>query len=192
VNRVPGPDHDADILAAARAGDRDALDALLRRHEQQLHALCRRITGDPTDALDALQEAMIAIVRGLPRFDGRSKASTWMYRIAVNACLDHLRQRRRRPTVPLPERDATPAAGAAVDDEVATRTDVDRALAALPDEFRAPIVLRDVLGHDYAEIAHILDIPGGTVRSRIARGRAQLARHLGNQTDPDERPNVLP
>jgi RNA polymerase sigma-70 factor (ECF subfamily) len=192
VNRVPGPDHDADILAAAQAGDRDALDALLRRHEQQLHALCRRITGDPTDALDALQEAMIAIVRGLPRFDGRSKVSTWMYRIAVNSCLDHLRHRRRRPTVPLPEHESAPPGAPAFDDAVATRTDVDRALAALPDEFRAPIVLRDVLGHDYAEIAHILDIPGGTVRSRIARGRAQLARHLGNQTGPDERPNLLP
>ena len=192
MNRVPGPDHDADIHAAARAGDRDALDALLRRHEQQLHALCRRITGDPTDALDTLQEAMIAIVRGLPRFDGRSKVSTWMYRIAVNACLDHLRQRRRRPTVPLPEHESAATGATSFDDAVATRTDVDRALAALPDEFRAPIVLRDVLGHDYAEIAHILDTPGGTVRSRIARGRAQLARHLGNQTDPDERPNQLP
>jgi RNA polymerase sigma-70 factor (ECF subfamily) len=187
-------DPDADLLAAAQAGDRDAVDALLRRHERQLHALCRRITGDPTDALDALQEAMIAIVRGLPRFDGRSKLSTWMHRVATNACLDELRRRRRRPHDALPEVEEPEVAGPpALADAVVDRSALDTALAALPPEFRAPVVLRDVLGHDYAEIAAILDIPPGTVRSRIARGRAALARTLaGNQTPPAERPSLQP
>lgn len=195
-------DPDADLLPAAQAGDRGALDALLRRHEQQLHALCRRITGDPTDALDALQEAMIAIVRGLPRFDGRSKVSTWMHRVATNACLDELRRRRRRPAGALPEvEEATPDGAPALDESIADRTTLDHALAALPVEFRAPVVLRDVLGHDYAEIASILAIPPGTVRSRIARGRAQLARELGlpaaaeadgNRAPAPERPSLQP
>ncbi|HYI62199.1 MAG TPA: sigma-70 family RNA polymerase sigma factor [Acidimicrobiales bacterium] len=199
-------DPDADLLPAARAGDRDALDALLRRHEQQLHALCRRVTGDPTDAVDALQEAMIAIVRGLPRFDGRSKVSTWMHRVATNACLDELRRRGRRPADALPEQEAPdPAGPPGVADGVADRTDLDAALASLAPEFRAPVVLRDVLGHDYAEIATLLDLPPGTVRSRIARGRAHLARALGaaaaadpgsptagNQTPAPDRPSLQP
>ena len=187
------PDPDADLLAAARDGDRQALDALLRRHEERLHAVCRRITGDPTDALDALQEAMVAIVRGLPRFDGRSRVSTWMYRVTTNCCLDELRRRRRRPTDPLPELEEAPPGGAPdVDEAVAVRTDVDAALAALPPEFRGPVVLRDVVGHDYAEIAAILEIPPGTVRSRIARGRRALARDLGNQTPSPDRPSLRP
>lgn len=187
-------DADADLLPAARSGDRKAIDALLRRHEQQLHALCRRITADPTDALDALQESMIAIVRGLPRFDGHSRVSTWMYRVTTNACLDELRRRRRRPTVPLPEHEQAQIGGTpGHDDRVADRTDIDRALASLPPEFRAPVVLRDLLGLGYAEIALILAIPPGTVRSRIARGRAALARQLtGNQTAAPERPTVQP
>lgn len=189
-----GADPDAGLLARAQDGDRDAIDALLRRHEQRLHAVCRRITGDPTDALDALQEAMIAIVGGLPRFDGRSRVSTWMYRVTTNCCLDELRRHRRRPTDPLPEVEPAEVGGAPeVADAVADRTDIDAALAALPPEFRAPVVLRDVIGHDYAEIAAILDIPPGTVRSRIARGRAAVARSLtGNQTPSPDRPTLQP
>ncbi len=180
-----GADPDGDLLDAARAGDREAIDALLRRHEQRLHALCWRITGDPTDALDALQEAMIAIVRGLPRFDGRSRVSTWMHRVATNACLDELRRQRRRPVEPLPEHEVAPADGApTMADQVADRADVDRALQQIPPEFRAPLVLRDLLGHDYAAIAGILEIPPGTVRSRIARGRAALATRLAGNQDP--------
>ncbi|NLV55945.1 MAG: sigma-70 family RNA polymerase sigma factor [Acidimicrobiales bacterium] len=191
MSPIPGtPDPDADLLDAARAGDRDALDALLARHQETLYALCRRITGDPTDALDALQEAMIAIVRGLPRFDGRSKVSTWMHRVTTNRCLDEVRRRSRRSTDRLPDDTTTggpPDRERPVDDRVADRTDVDAALAALAPEFRAPVVLRDLLGHDYAEIATLLDLPPGTVRSRIARGRAALARHLAGNQDTDPR-----
>lgn len=188
-------DPDDDLLPAACAGDRDAVDALLRRHEDRVHALCRRLTGDPTDALDAAQEAMIAIVRGLVRFDGRSRFSTWAYRVTTNACLDELRRRRRRPTDPLPddERARPPGHGPGVADTVADRIDIDDALGTLPPEFRAPVVLRDLCQLDYAEIAEVLGIPPGTVRSRIARGRAALARGLaGNPTDPTDRHTLQP
>lgn len=129
---------------------------------------------------------MIAIVRGLPRFDGRAAFSTWIYRITTNACLDELRRRRRRPDPGLPELERAPSDGApglasTVTDAVA----VDEALAALPADFRAAVVLRDVCRLDYAEIAEVLSIPAGTVRSRIARGRAVLARALG-EPDADE------
>ncbi len=194
----PPPGDEPTLVAAAQAGDRRALDRLLREHQPAIHAVCRHITGNDTDALDATQDALIAVVRGLPRFDGRSKFSTWVYRIATNSCLDELRRRRRRPLVGLPEHDGTTVEmpdqrGSAVDDRVADRLAVDRALAALPEEFRAAVVLRDICQLDYAEIAEVLQIPAGTVRSRIARGRAQLVDHLaGNQTDPAERPTPAP
>ena len=184
-----------DTLAAARAGDPDALEQLLRDHYDRIYAVCRRIMGSDADAADATQEALIAIVRGLPRFDGRSAFSTWTYRIATNACLDELRRRRRRPLVALPDRAELDrpheAPGAA--DTVPDRLLLDAALAQLPVEFRLPVVLRDVATLDYAEIAAVLDIPPGTVRSRIARGRAALAQMLGgNRAAAPERPTPEP
>jgi RNA polymerase sigma-70 factor (ECF subfamily) len=187
---------DASVLAAAQAGDRLALDQLLRAHQDRIHAVCRRITGNDADALDATQEALIAVVRGLPKFDGRSRFSTWVYRIATNACLDELRRRRRRPAVGLPEHDGATADPAdpsrPIDEGVSDRIDIDAALAELAPEFRAAVVLRDLCRLDYAEIAEVLDIPAGTVRSRIARGRGQLADRLGNQTDSAHRPTPAP
>ena len=190
---------DEDLVVAAQGGDRDAMDALLRRHHDRIWAVCRRLAGNDADAADATQEAMLLIVRRLDTFDGRSKFTTWAHRVATNACLDELRRRRRRPDPGLPDddpgrrtrhrRSAVP-----VDRAVTDRLDVDAALAQLPDEFRLPVVLRDLGGHDYAEIAEILDLAPGTVRSRIARGRARLAELLddGNQLAPDERPRERP
>lgn len=192
------PLHDEQrLIDAARKGDRRAMDRLLRAHQAQVHALCRRITGNDADALDATQEALIAIVRGLPRFDGRAKFSTWAYRIATNACLDELRRRKRRPVVGLPEHDGTTIepvdASPDPGDAVGDRDELDTALALLAPDFRAAVVLRDLCQLDYAEIAEVLEIPAGTVRSRIARGRAQLAQALGgNQHPSDERPTSAP
>ena len=187
---------DAVLVARAQEGDRAALEELLRAHQERLHAVARRITGNEADALDATQEALIAIVRGLPRFDGRSRFSTWAYRITTNACIDELRRRRRRPLVGLVDGegdDLEPIDPApAVDVLVTDRLDVDAALAELPIEFRAPVVLRDLCRLDYAEIAEVLEIPPGTVRSRIARGRAQLAEHLGNQHPTPNRHTPAP
>lgn len=163
-------------LASARLGDPVALDALLRRHYPQILTLCTRLCGNPTDAADATQEALIAVVRGLPRFDGRSAFSTWVYRVATNACLDELRRRRRRP-IPAERIEATSTSTADPDD----RMDIEAALRTLPIEFRAAVVLRDLCGLDYEEIAEVLAVAPGTVRSRIARGRVALARRLGNQ-----------
>lgn len=187
------PTDDRALVAAAQAGDRRALDDLLRRHYDRVHAVCRRIAGSTRDADDAAQEAMISIVRGLPRFDGRAQFSTWAYRIATNAALDELRRRKRRPTLhavsdegaqpepvdPLAERRL---AG------VADRLSIDAALDELPDEFRTAVVLRDIADLDYAEIADALGVPVGTVKSRIARGRHQLANLVGNQDRGHGRP----
>jgi RNA polymerase sigma-70 factor (ECF subfamily) len=180
---------DADLVAAAKAGDRTAVDQLLRRHAESVYALCRRLTGNADDAADASQEAMIAIARGLHRFDGRSTFATWVYRVATNACLDELRRRRRRPEpTELTEADLARVA-TEPQTVVVTRLDVDEALRRLPLGYRAAVVLRDLCGFDYAEIAALLDVPVGTVRSRISRGRAALVPHLGNPTDPGDRPS---
>jgi RNA polymerase sigma-70 factor (ECF subfamily) len=175
-------DDDDDVLATrASGGDRRALELLLDRHADRIHAVCRRIVTQPEDALDATQEAMIAIARGITRFDGRAAFSTWSYRVATNAALDELRRKRRRP-LPIDHTDATGTSPTdhepSLEERVGTRLDVDAALAALPDEFRVAVVLRDLCDLDYAEIAQVLEVPPGTVRSRISRGRAILVEHL--------------
>ena len=191
---MSGDVSDEALAAAANAGDRGALEALLARHVDRVHAICRRVTGHPEDALDATQEALIAVTRGLRRYDGRSRFTTWLYRVATNAALDELRRRKRRPE-PVELFDDRPAPAAAagagpgsVESVVAARLDVDTALAGLSPEFRAAVVLRDLCDLDYAEIAEVLDVPVGTVRSRIARGRAAIADQLREPAAPPERP----
>jgi RNA polymerase sigma-70 factor (ECF subfamily) len=174
--------------------------------------LCRRLTGNDADAQDALQEGLILVARNIGRFDGRSAFTTWSYRVVSNACLDELRRRARRPRPegwgPGGPSDAGEpatsahlvaggrfAGGAAIDPGVeglADRLEVDAALARLPWEFRVAVVLRDVCDLDYGEIARVLDIPPGTVRSRIARGRGQLADLLGNPAAEPDRPTTSP
>jgi RNA polymerase sigma-70 factor, ECF subfamily len=168
---------ESELVAAAQAGDRAALDALLRSQYARLWAVSRQLTGDDADASDATQNAMMAIVRGLPRFDGRSRFGTWAYRVAVNASLDEVRRRKRRPSEPLDDLDLPPVDGS---DPGLVRMQVDAALRVLPPDFRAAVVLRDLCGLDYAEIAEVLEIPPGTVRSRIARGRAALVPLLSH------------
>ena len=186
---------DAALIAAAQGGDRFALDQLLRRHYDRIHAVCRRIAGSTRDADDACQEALIKIVRSLPRFDGRSSFGTWAYRIATNASLDELRKRQRRPTLHVVGEDDRPETADPTAD-VYTESFPDQlvlhdALERLPEDLRVAVVMRDVADFDYAEIADALDIPLGTVKSRISRGRAALASDLRLHHDhrPDPRPD---
>jgi RNA polymerase sigma-70 factor (ECF subfamily) len=147
---------------------------------------------DHDDALDATQEAMIAIARGIGHFDGRSAFTTWLYRVATNAALDEGRRKSRRPypvDVVSDSRAGVPAA-VSHEDAVGVRLDVDAALRELPEEFRVAVGLRDLCDLDYAQIAEILDVPPGTVRSRISRGRAALSRILGNPPSAPERPSA--
>ncbi len=175
---MPGDD-DESLASRAARGDTAALDELLRRHSAMIHAVCRRILGNPDDALDATQEALLSVARKVHTFDARSRFSTWCYRVATNAALDEARKRTRRPqpfeTLPETAQDAS------TDGRVADRIDVDRALAELPPDYRAAVALRDLVGMDYAEISEVLGVPPGTVRSRISRGRAALADLLGNR-----------
>lgn len=150
--------------------------------------MCRRIAGNDADAQDATQEALVAVVRGLPRYDGRAAFGTWAYRVATNACLDELRRRNRRP-VPVDEVfESDPSdSGSGADlsaDRLAERMLVDEAMMQIPEDFRAAVALRDLCDMDYAQISEALSIPPGTVRSRIARGRAILADLLAGNSAP--------
>lgn len=178
---------DEELARAARANDRRALERLLERHADRLFAISLRVLTDRDDALDAAQEALIAIARAIGTFDERARFTTWSYRIAVNAALDVARREQRAP-VPTEVVPEPPSKSSAVDDRVADEIDVQAALAELPTEFRVAVVLRDAFDLEYSEIAEILDVPVGTVRSRIARGREGLATLLGNRSDERQRP----
>jgi RNA polymerase sigma-70 factor (ECF subfamily) len=146
----------------------------MRRHEDKVYALCYRMMGNRPDALDAVQDTFVSVFRRAEDFRGDSAFSTWTYRIAVNACKDLLRKRGRTP-VPHEELPEPPATKAGVEDQVVLRTDLARALAELPDDYREAVVMYDLGGIPYEEIARLTDAAIGTVKSRISRGRRKLA-----------------
>jgi RNA polymerase sigma-70 factor (ECF subfamily) len=176
--------------------------------------------GNDADALDATQDTLVAALRALGRFDGRSSFGTWIYRIATNTCIDEMRRRRRRPVTGVaadfaevaddisvgsfgsrgtfgsfgaPGLFVEPASsGADPAETVAARIDIDSALASLPVEFRTAVVLRDVCDLPYDEIAVILGVPVGTVRSRIARARSALAAMWQVQDAGRDAPSTAP
>jgi RNA polymerase sigma-70 factor (ECF subfamily) len=178
------------LLAAAHRGDHDALEALLRSVHDRMAAVARRMLRDPGDAADCTQEALIRVVRGLAGFDGRSSFSTWCHRIVATTALDELRRRGRRP-VTVPETDREPLSTEPAPEQASldalALADIDSALACLPEEFRQAVVLSDVADLDYSTIAEMLEVPVGTVKSRVARGRSQLRDLLGNPAVASER-----
>ncbi len=217
-----GPERDDRALLAAHvAGDTTAFGLLFARHRDRLWAVALRTTGDPEDAADALQDAMVAAFRRAGSYRGDAAVTTWLHRIVVNACLDRLRRRKVRLADPLPEdldgslsRPGDPGAGVpsgghGVEDpaDAAERTDqrdcVLAALRTLPADQRAALVLVDMEGYSVHEAAAILGVPGGTVKSRCSRGRARLAPLLrslgppprpasGNPWDPSRVPSPGP
>jgi RNA polymerase sigma-70 factor, ECF subfamily len=175
----------------------DELDIVLRENYPLIRAVCWRILQNDSDTDDATQNALISIARGFPTFDGRSAISTWIYRIATNAALDELRRRRRRRnrfvlTDRDPSQEIEDVRSRDSSSSIESRDGIDAALKLVPEEFRIPLVLRDVADLEYDEISSILNIPPGTVRSRISRGRARLADEWskidGNQKRSEERP----
>ena len=195
---------DTELLAAHRDGDPDAFGVLFTRHRDRLWAVALRTTGNPEDAADALQEAMISAFRRADSFRGDALVTTWLHRVVVNASLDRLRRNKVRSAQPLPD-DLEEYAGrgavlAGADDTVqpeahavlADRRDtVLAALDRLPPDQKAAVVLVDVEGYPIEEVARMLECPTGTVKSRCARGRAKLVALLresgitGTTDDPD-------
>jgi RNA polymerase sigma-70 factor (ECF subfamily) len=178
---------DADLLRAHVDGDPDAFGELVRRHRDRLWAVALRTIGDREEAADAVQDALLSAHRAAARFRGESAVTTWMHRIVVNACLDRIRRRQSHPTVPLPDGSRTPDGAliggvepAAPTHDHDTALVVREALAALPVDQRAALVLVDVQGYPVADAAVILGVAEGTIKSRCARGRARMAIALGH------------
>lgn len=178
---------DAGLLDAHLAGDPDAFGELVTRHRDVLWAVALRTTGNPADAEDVLQEALIKALRSVERFERRSAVRTWLYRIVVNAALDRLRRDAARPTAPL--EDVDPADPVDETQQAGDRMDVVAALARLAPDQRAAVVLVHIEGMSVAEAAEVLQVREGTVKSRCSRGRAQLAAIL-RPGNPGDAPRV--
>jgi RNA polymerase sigma-70 factor (ECF subfamily) len=191
---VTGPEdqdaHDRALLTAHAEGDPHAFDELVRRHRQRMWAVALRTLGEPEEAADAVQDACLSAFRSAGSYRGDARVTTWLHRIVVNACLDRVRRRAVRPTVPLP--DQAPADPRDRLEERETQVELERALAALPDEQRLAIVLVDLQGLSVEEAASVLDVPPGTVKSRCFRGRARLAVALGFLRNPEPPAPVPP
>ncbi len=178
-----GPPSDAELLRRHVAGDSEAFGELFRRHRDRLWAVALRTVGDPEEAADALQDAMISAFRRAGDFRGDSAVTTWLHRIVVNACLDRLRRKAARPAVSAGDEQAFEALVAQDSDPAKTtdtRLDVNAALQILPPQQRAALVVVDMLGFSVADAAIILDTSQGTVKSRCARARARLLPHVAH------------
>lgn len=187
----PAERSDADLLAAHVAGDAEAFGELFSRHRDRLWAVALRTAASPEDAADALQDAMVSAFRRAGSFRGEAAVTTWLHRIVVNACLDQHRRRARRPTTAWIENLHEVAHAT---DDVSNRElqiELERALAQLPVDQRAAIVLVDVQGYSVDDASSILGCPVGTVKSRCARGRAKLAERLQPVRNPDVEGIVL-
>ena len=179
-----GEPSDATLLRRHADGDPDAFGVLFQRHSGRLWAVALRITCDPDDAADALQDAMISAFRRAADFRAEAAVTTWLHRIVVNASLDLLRRRGARSVAWSGDPDELPASEPAqqLDSAAATdsRLDVDAALRMLPPPQRAALVLVDMLGYSVADAAAVLEVSEGTVKSRCARGRARLVPYLAH------------
>jgi len=183
VNPDGGPHEgrtDGALVAAFLAGETAAFDVLVARHERRVYAICYRYFGNAADAEDATQDTFLTLLRRASTYAGTAAFSTWLYRVAMNACNDLARRRSRRPRSVGRDVEAL-ADRAAPGDPLADRelgVDLERALARLDETSRAAIVLHDVGGLPYDEVAARLGLPVGTVKSRIHRGHARLADAL--------------
>ena len=181
---------DQELAARARDGDQDAFEQLVRDNENRIYTLALRMTGSREDALDLAQDAFFQAWKALPTFQGESSFATWLYRLATNLCLDHLRAQKRRtqsmgPALSLDDEANGPVQVAdqqlqpqeAVERSERRRA-LERGLASLPDHHRQVLIMRELSGLSYQEIAQVLDLDLGTVKSRIARARLSLRKIL--------------
>jgi len=181
----------ADLALIERylGGDVMAFDELMHAHEDRVFGICLRMLRDRDAALDATQDTFLAVFLKVDRYRAQAAFSTWLYRVAINACYDHLRRRRRQRSESLPENldSADPKSGDAFT-AAELRPDIEVALQAVSSEFRAAVVLVDLEGLALETAADLLGIPVGTVKSRVFRGRRQLAEYLGNLRPPSQHP----
>ena len=178
-------DEEVHLIDRARSGDGSAAGELLQRYQRRVYGLCLRMLGSTEDAEELTQETFVKALMGLERFDGRSTFSTWLYRIATNACLSRLRSDRVRskarvaslPDMELSSRPSVQTAEGAFDASGRRRA-VSVGLGQIAPEHRVVLVLRDVQGLEYEQVAAVLGVPVGTIKSRLFRARVALRRAL--------------
>ena len=180
------PARDEDLVRRYLSGDRAAFAALVERHERRVYNLALRMTGREEDARDATQDAFLTVLRKLSSFRGEAAFTTWLHRVTVNACYDLLRKRQRAPLLErgegdLPALEPPPAPDHA--DASSLSMDVQQALLQVPEDFRAVMILHDVHDLRQEEVAAIVGVPVGTVKSRLHRGRIALAKAMGIQQE---------
>ena len=187
-----------ELVARAKAGDDNAFAQLMQDNETRIYNLTLRMTGNPEDAMDLAQEAFLNAWRGLKFFKGDSAFSTWVYRLASNACIDFLRRKKRRQDIDLsmPTDEEDDSQPDIPDERFLPERELERqelrqavadGLKQLSDEHRQVLVMREINGLSYQEIADVLDLEAGTVKSRIARARNSLRKILlksGNFSEP--------
>ena len=176
---------EAKLIARAAGGDARAFNELMAQHERRMYAVALRMCGTKEDAEDCLQEAMLRIYRAIGGFKAQSSFATWVYRITMNTCLDELRRRKNRPSASLDgmlDAGWSPSDGHEGPEQRAVRAEAKRALEAmireLPEDMRAAVVLRDIQGLSYEDIAEALGANVGTIKSRISRGREKLREKI--------------
>lgn len=176
----------ATLIERAKEGDRNALEQIFEKYRSQVFALAYRMTGSASEAEDLTQEVFLQVMRKIGSFQGRSSFSTWLYRVTVNRSRDYLRSRKRAPELPGLDTDGMQQAGDPLFTSTITSPEsgamaseakriVQEALMDLPVTLRAPLVLHELEGMEYREVARMLHLPVGTVKSRIFRGRLKLA-----------------
>jgi len=185
------------LISRAAKGDASAFNELLTAHEKKMYAVCLRMCGNHEDAQDCLQESMLRVYRSISGFKGQSSFSTWLYRVTMNTCLDELRRRKSKPVTSL---DGLLESGWSPSDDFDTpehhavasekRAEIQKSISELPEDMRAAVVLRDIQGFSYDEIAQMLGINVGTIKSRISRGREKLREKFLAKPELFDRDNV--
>jgi len=168
-----------DLIAACRAGDREALGRLFDMCRDRVYAVALGICGDRAAAADVSQEVFMKLLTRIAQFEGRASFTTWLYRLVVNTAVDH--HRRSRRLAPLPETLEDARRHDLEYERAERRQRVGRAVRALPEKLRTPLVLRHIEGLAYADIAKVLGVSMGTVASRLSRAHARLSRDLAGE-----------
>jgi len=175
------------LISRASGGDPSAFNQLMGMHEKRMYAVALRMCGNREDAQDCLQEAMLRVYRAIGGFKGQSSFGTWVYRITMNTCLDELRRKKNKQNVSfdnLLDQGWSPADDSASPEkkvmQIEMRKSISTSIQELPEDMRSAIIMRDIHGYSYDEIADILGVNVGTIKSRISRGREKLREKLSN------------
>ena len=175
------------LIERASGGDPAAFNRLMEMHEKRMYAVSLRMCGNREDAQDCLQEAMLRVYRAIGSFKGQSSFGTWVYRITMNTCLDELRRKKNKQSASLDnmlDQGWSPTDESASPEKKAIQSEMRRCISKsiqeLPEDMRSAIIMRDIHGYSYDEIADTLNVNVGTIKSRISRGREKLREKLSN------------